>query len=95
MPLNLIDPEMTVAAFNDQQVPIGTVQILTHGDGFIPKGWLRCNGASYSQITYAALFAVVGTTFGGSGGNFNVPTIADVGGNARLRYAIKALRYDP
>ena len=93
MPLNLVDPEMTVAAFNDQQVPIGTVQILT--SAATPKGWLLCNGASYSQITYAALFAVVGTTFGGSGGNFNVPTIADVGGNARLRYAIKALRYDP
>jgi len=92
---NLLDPAMTVAAFNDQQVPIGTVQVLTHADGSIPKGWLRCNGGSYNQITYAALFAVVGTTFGGSGANFNVPTITDLGGNARLRYFIKALRYDP
>ena len=90
---NLLDPAMTVTAFNDQQVPIGTIQILTSAS--MPKGWLLCNGGSYSQLTYAALFSVIGKTFGGSGGNFNVPTIADVGGNSRLRYAIKALRYDP
>jgi microcystin-dependent protein len=93
MPLNLLDPAMTVDAFNDQQTPIGTIQILTAAS--MPKGWFLCDGTSYSQITYAALFAVIGTTFGGSGGNFSVPTIANVGGNARLRYAIKALRYDP
>jgi len=93
MPLNLLDPNMTVAAFNDQQVPIGSIQI--HTSATLPKGWLLCDGSSYSQLTYAALFSVVGTTFGGSGGNFNVPTIANVGGNSRLRYAIKALRYDP
>lgn len=93
---NLLDPAMTVTAFNDQQVPIGTVQVLTHANGFIPKGWLLCNGGSYSQTTYAALFSVIGTTFGNpGGGNFNVPTISDLSGNARLRYFIKALRYDP
>ena len=93
MPLNLLDPNMTVAAFNDQQVPIGGIQI--HTTSTLPKGWLLCDGSSYSQLTYADLFVAIGTTFGGSGGNFNVPTIANVGGNSRLRYAIKALRYDP
>lgn len=94
MPLNLLDPNMTVAEFNDQQVPIGSIQI--HTSASLPKGWLLCDGSAVSQITYAALFAVIGTTFGNPGsGNFNVPTIANVGGNSRLRYAIKALRYDP
>ena len=93
MPLNLLDPSMTVGAFNDQQVPIGTVQVLTSAS--LPKGWLLCDGLAYSQITYSALFAVVGTTFGGSGGNLNVPNIPNLSGNSRLRYCIKALRYDP
>lgn len=94
MPLNLVDPAMTVAAFNDQQVPIGTVQILTSASP--PKGWLICDGSAYSQITYSALFSVIGTTFGNPGsGNFNIPNIPNLNGNSRLRYAIKALRYDP
>lgn len=92
MALNFVDGSMTDPVFNDQQLPIGAVQILT--SSAVPKGWLLCNGASVSQITYAELFVVISTIFGGSGGNFTLPTIADVGGNARLRYMIKAKRYD-
>lgn len=42
-----------------------------------PAGWLACDGAAYSRVTYANLFAVIGTTFGiGDGVNtFNVPNI--------------------
>lgn len=29
-----------------------------------PSGWLICDGASLSRVTYAALFAVLGTTYG-------------------------------
>ena len=36
-------------------------------------GWLLCDGASYSTTDYPELFAVIGYTFGGSEGNFNVP----------------------
>ncbi len=39
--------------------------------------YLKCDGSSVSRATYAALFAVIGTTFGGSGGNFTLPTLAD------------------
>lgn len=92
MPLNLLDPNMTVAAFNEQQTPIGTVQVLTTST--VPKGWLLCNGDSYSTTTEAELFAVIGTTFGGSGGSFNVPNISNLLSNSRLRYMIKAKRYD-
>ncbi|RTQ90898.1 tail fiber protein [Stenotrophomonas maltophilia] len=39
-----------------------------------PEGWLRCNGADVSRTTYAALFAVIGTTFGSaSGSTFRLP----------------------
>jgi microcystin-dependent protein len=38
-----------------------------------PAGYLLCDGSSYSTSTYAALFSVIGYTFGGSGNNFNVP----------------------
>ena len=40
-----------------------------------PTGWLDCNGASVSTSTYAELFAVIGYTWGGSGGSFNVPEL--------------------
>lgn len=42
-----------------------------------PDNFLLCDGASYSTTTYAELFAVIGYKFGGAGGNFNVPQIAD------------------
>jgi microcystin-dependent protein len=40
-----------------------------------PTGWLLCNGAAVSRTTYAALFAIVGSTFGVGDGSttFNLP----------------------
>jgi microcystin-dependent protein len=38
-----------------------------------PTGWLICDGSGVSTTTYAALFAVIGYTFGGAGATFNVP----------------------
>ena len=49
--------------------------IAPFGKNTAPAGWLVCNGASVSRTTYADLFAVIGTTFGGSGGNFNLPNL--------------------
>lgn len=41
-----------------------------------PSGWLLCDGASYSTTgTYSGLFGVIGYTYGGSGGSFNVPDL--------------------
>ena len=40
-----------------------------------PSGWLFCNGASVSTTTYASLFAAIGYTYGGAGGNFNLPNL--------------------
>lgn len=41
-----------------------------------PAGWLKCNGASLSRTTYAALFAAIGTRYGAADGNsFSLPDI--------------------
>jgi len=45
----------------------------------IPSGFLECDGTAVSRATYAALFAVVGTTYGAGNGSttFNVPDLKD------------------
>ena len=55
--------------------PIGT--ILPFGGSAIPNGFLLCNGAAVSRTTYAALFAVIGTSFGSGDGSttFNIPDL--------------------
>lgn len=35
----------------------------------VPAGWLKANGALISRVTYAALFAVIGTTYGAGDGS--------------------------
>lgn len=44
-----------------------------------PAGWLLCDGSAVSRTTYAALFAVIGTTYGSGDGSttFNVPNLTD------------------
>lgn len=40
-----------------------------------PTGWLACDGSAVNRVTYAALFAAIGTTYGAGDGSttFNVP----------------------
>jgi len=57
-------------------LPAGT--IIVHGSATAPQGYLLCDGASKSASQFARLYAVIGTTYGGSGGNFNLPNL--VGG---------------
>ena len=44
-----------------------------------PSGFLECNGSAVSRATYAALFAVVGTTYGAGDGSttFSLPDLQD------------------
>jgi len=56
---------------------VNTGIVVPWGSASIPSGFLLCDGASYSTTTYAALFAVIAYTYGGSGGNFNVPDLRD------------------
>jgi len=56
---------------------VNTGIVVPWGSAVIPSGFLECNGQSVSTSTYAGLFAVIGYTYGGSGGNFNVPDLTD------------------
>lgn len=44
-----------------------------------PTGWLKCDGRAISRINYAALFDVIGTTYGAGDGSttFNLPDMRD------------------
>jgi len=46
------------------------------GFSFAPVGWLLCNGQTLPISSYQALFALLGTTFGGNGtSNFQLPDL--------------------
>ena len=59
--------------FADSLLPSGAV--MPFAMNFAPSGWLAADGASVSTATYAALFAAIGYTYGGSGGSFNLPDL--------------------
>ena len=52
-----------------------TGSIVGYGAAAAPTGWLLCDGSVVSRTTYAALYAVIGTTWGVGDGSttFNVP----------------------
>jgi microcystin-dependent protein len=59
-----------------------TGSIMPYAGGTAPAGWLLCDGTPYSTTTYAALFAVCGSTYNTSAGqsaptagNFRVPIL--------------------
>jgi microcystin-dependent protein len=57
-----------------QGVPTGSVFAMAVA--VVPTGYVECDGSSYSKTgTYAALFAIIGTQYGGSANNFNVPDL--------------------
>jgi hypothetical protein len=81
-------------------VPSGAVMAFARSS--IPAGWLLCNGAAVSRATYAALFAVIGTTYGAGNGSttFNIPDLRGVfirglgGSSAELGvYQADAMQY--
>jgi microcystin-dependent protein len=55
--------------------PIPSGSLLMWPTGSAPAGYLLCDGTAVSRTTYAALFAIIGTTYGvGNGSNtFNIP----------------------
>src|ERR1051326_3139076 len=61
----------TAQGLQTNQTPIGMV--VDFAGSTAPTLWLLCFGQSLSTTTYAALFAVIGYTYGGSGANFNLP----------------------
>lgn len=54
-----------------------TGNIIMRGKVETPEGYLPCDGAAVSRTEYAALFALIGTTYGVGDGSttFNVPNL--------------------
>lgn len=63
----------TCAWSSTQALQPGMIEM--YGASSAPAGWLVCNGSAVSRTTYAALFAIIGTTFGIGDGTttFNLP----------------------
>ena len=79
---------------------VNTGIVVPWGSAAIPSGFLLCDGQSVSTSTFAALFAVIAYTYGGSGANFNVPdlrdrTVAGVSNTKSLGQAIGANTVTP
>ena len=58
-----------------QAVPTGSVHLMATTTA--PSGYLKCNGAAVSRTDEAALFAIIGTTWGEGDGSttFNLPDL--------------------
>lgn len=74
MPAGTSNTSVATTAFvQNNSVPSGGLMMWPTVSA--PTGWLLCNGTAVSRTTYAALFAVLGTTFGSGDGTttFNLP----------------------
>lgn len=50
--------------------------IVLFAGNFAPRGWMLCAGQTLPIQQYSALFAILGTTYGGNGTtNFNLPDL--------------------
>jgi len=53
---------------------LGEIRIFSFN--YAPTGWLMCNGQTLAISSYAALFSLLGTTYGGNGTtNFQLPNL--------------------
>jgi microcystin-dependent protein len=69
----------TTQATAQANMGVMTGEIKMWGTASAPTGYLLCNGTAVSRSTYAALFAVYGSTFGAGDGSttFNLPDFRD------------------
>ena len=69
------DGAVIQAKASNMLVPTSAVMAFAGGDP--PSGWLYCNGQAVSRTTYAALFAIISTTYGAGNESttFNVPDL--------------------
>ncbi len=73
--------QLATTAFVGAAVSVGmpTGAVIPYAGSAAPTGWLICDGGSSGilRTTYAALFAVIGTTYGSGDGSttFNVPDL--------------------
>lgn len=66
----------TTTATWQTPVVVPTGSIFPYGASSAPTGYLLCDGTSYLRTDYAALFAIIGTTYGAADGtHFTVPSL--------------------
>jgi microcystin-dependent protein len=65
--------DATTKAYVDALIPTGT--IMAYAGATAPSGWLMCNGQGCDSSTYAALYNIIGTTYGGNTSTFLVPDL--------------------
>ena len=81
------DDKFALKAELKDGLPTGAY-VLYSSNSNIPSGFLRCDGSALDKTAYAALFAVIGYTYGRSGDKFLLPNFSDgkfmrsIGGNA-------------
>lgn len=63
------------AAANGSTSGLPSGVIMDFAGSSVPSGWLICDGAAVSRVTYSDLFTAISTTFGAGNGTttFNVP----------------------
>lgn len=83
-----VDGSLTVGSTVFASVPTGSVTAYLGAYNNLPAGWLLCNGSYVDRTTYAALFAVIGTSYGTTtASNFRLPDLLGymmVGGTSTL-----------
>lgn len=70
-------------------IPVGTVMLWAGST--VPTEWAQCNGAEFSQTSYAALYTALGSTFntgGESPSHFRVPNLTALS-SGNVKYIIK------
>ncbi len=75
-----IDRATGVVTVSTTATPIPAGTIMQYAGSSAPTGWLLCNGGLLDRTVYAALFAVIGTTYNIGGGgetssNFRLPNL--------------------
>ena len=81
-------------------LPVGAM--MDFAGSVAPSKWLLCFGQLVSATTYAALFAVIGTTYGSGAGTFGIPDCRgramfgqdDMGGVAANRITVAGGNFD-
>ncbi|TXK76811.1 tail fiber protein [Paenibacillus sp. N3.4] len=66
---------------------VGEIEIFPYN--FAPRGYLECSGQTLSIQQNAALFALIGTQFGGNGQTtFQLPNLTDAAPTPKVKYYI-------
>jgi microcystin-dependent protein len=72
---NAVTLAKLASALQEFLVPTGSINAWSTNTA--PTGWQLCDGTAVSRTTYAALYAVIGTTYGSGDGSttFNLPNL--------------------